>query len=424
MKNIKYHISMIKRGLAALMKMDKGFVVLYLTIEAINPLTPYVNIYMAARIINELAGNRNANTLILYVLATVGANMVLSLALSGLGHLKNYHENQFFKGRSMVLSEKNMAMDYENMESREVNILFERIKIETQTGYNVFYLYYNAGIFIKNIINIILAAALTFNLFANPNISITSKSIIFAMIAAVIFANYFSAKKSNKIYSDMYSSFAPVNGFYNFYDNYCYDYNAGKDTRLYSMEEFVANEQDNIYKFSNDISVSTAKKGLKYNLFNSITTDTLRIATYIFVILACVAGSVAIGDITKYVSCIIMVISSFVGIIGSVQMLVENNKYLERYFQFFDIPNKMQQGRIPVEKRRDREYEIEFRNVSFKYPGSETYALKNLSLKFKIGQRMAVVGQNGSGKTTMIKLLCRLYDPTEGVITLNGFDIR
>jgi ATP-binding cassette subfamily B protein len=415
---------MIKRGLAALMKMDKGFVVLYLTIEAINPLTPYVNIYMAARIINELAGNRNANTLILYVLATVGANMVLSLALSGLGHLKNYHENQFFKGRSMVLSEKNMAMDYENMESREVNILFERIKIETQTGYNVFYLYYNAGIFIKNIINIILAAALTFNLFANPNISITSKSIIFAMIAAVIFANYFSAKKSNKIYSDMYSSFAPVNGFYNFYDNYCYDYNAGKDTRLYSMEEFVANEQDNIYKFSNDISVSTAKKGLKYNLFNSITTDTLRIATYIFVILACVAGSVAIGDITKYVSCIIMVISSFVGIIGSVQMLVENNKYLERYFQFFDIPNKMQQGRIPVEKRRDREYEIEFRNVSFKYPGSETYALKNLSLKFKIGQRMAVVGRNGSGKTTMIKLLCRLYDPTEGVITLNGFDIR
>ena len=84
----------------------------------------------------------------------------------------------------------------------------------------------------------------------------------------------------------------------------------------------------------------------------------------------------------------------------------------------------MYQGTLPVEKRTDNEYEIEFKNVSFKYPGSENYALKNFNLKFNIGQRMAVVGMNGSGKTTMIKLLCRLYDPTEGEITLNGFNIK
>lgn len=67
---------------------------------------------------------------------------------------------------------------------------------------------------------------------------------------------------------------------------------------------------------------------------------------------------------------------------------------------------------------------LEFRNVSFRYPGSETYALRNISIKFRIGQRLAVVGMNGSGKTTFIKLLCRLYDPTEGEILLNGIDIK
>jgi len=72
----------------------------------------------------------------------------------------------------------------------------------------------------------------------------------------------------------------------------------------------------------------------------------------------------------------------------------------------------------------DRDYEIEFRDVSFKYPRSESYALKDVSMKFKIGERLAVVGPNGSGKTTFIKLLCRLYDPTEGEILLNGIDIR
>ena len=89
----------------------------------------------------------------------------------------------------------------------------------------------------------------------------------------------------------------------------------------------------------------------------------------------------------------------------------------------------MKKGSLPVEKRAfceggDNDYEIEFRDVSFQYPGSESYALRHISIKFRVGQRLAVVGMNGSGKTTFIKLLCRLYDPTEGEILLNGIDIK
>ena len=82
------------------------------------------------------------------------------------------------------------------------------------------------------------------------------------------------------------------------------------------------------------------------------------------------------------------------------------------------------QGSLTTEKRSDRKYEIEFRDVSFRYPGTENWALRHLSVKFEIGKKLAVVGPNGSGKTTFIKLLCRLYDPTEGKILLNGIDIR
>ena len=101
-----------------------------------------------------------------------------------------------------------------------------------------------------------------------------------------------------------------------------------------------------------------------------------------------------------------------------------NAAFLKLTFEFLDIPNRMYQGSLTVEKRMDRDYEIEFCNVSFQYPGSDAYALRNVSIKFRIGERLAVVGQNGSGKTTFIKLLCRLYDPTEGKILLNGIDIR
>ncbi|WP_373761435.1 ABC transporter ATP-binding protein [Jeotgalibaca porci] len=82
------------------------------------------------------------------------------------------------------------------------------------------------------------------------------------------------------------------------------------------------------------------------------------------------------------------------------------------------------EGTLPVEKRLDNEYTLEARNVSFAYPGSDEYVLKNVNLKLEVGEKLAIVGMNGSGKTTLIKLLCRLYDPTEGQILLNGIDIR
>ena len=100
-----------------------------------------------------------------------------------------------------------------------------------------------------------------------------------------------------------------------------------------------------------------------------------------------------------------------------------NNEYLIELYRFLDLPDEMYHGTLSVEKREDNKFEIEFRNVSFQYPGSDSYALKNVSFKFQIGERLAFVGRNGSGKTTFVKLLCRLYDPTEGQILLKGIDI-
>lgn len=101
----------------------------------------------------------------------------------------------------------------------------------------------------------------------------------------------------------------------------------------------------------------------------------------------------------------------------------DNNVYLEELYAYLDLPNDMYKGTLAVEKRDDNDYEIEFRDVSFKYPRTETWVLRHVSMKFKIGDKLAIVGENGSGKTTFIKLLCRLYDPTEGKILLNGIDI-
>ena len=145
---------------------------------------------------------------------------------------------------------------------------------------------------------------------------------------------------------------------------------------------------------------------------------------YLFVCVKAWAGAFGVGAVTQYVSALTSLSQSIMSLVTALGAVQNNAYFLQTNFRFLDIPNNMYQGSLTTEKRADREYDVEFRDVSFKYPGSDQYSLRHVSVKFKIGKRMAIVGQNGSGKTTFIKLLCRLYDPTEGQILLNGIDIR
>ena len=145
---------------------------------------------------------------------------------------------------------------------------------------------------------------------------------------------------------------------------------------------------------------------------------------YLFVCLKAWAGAFGVGSVTQYVGAVTALAKGVSDLMKTLGDLKNNGVFLRTSFEFLDLPDRMYQGSLTTEKRADRQYEVEFKDVSFKYPGSEDYALRHVSMKFKIGERLAVVGRNGSGKTTFIKLLCRLYDPTEGQILLNGIDIR
>ena len=209
-----------------------------------------------------------------------------------------------------------------------------------------------------------------------------------------------------------------------FYYERIQDYNAGKEIRLYNQRKIFNEEVGGFIQSLKGLFKKIESMNTKYSGIDAFISSLLGGMVYIFVGLKAISGSISAGSIVQYTGSINQFMAGSTEILTSINNIINNNQYLQLYIDFLNIEGEKYKGTIPVEKRDDNEYEIEFRNVSFKYPGTDEYVLKNVSVKLNIGERLAIVGMNGSGKTTFIKLLCRLYDPDEGEILLNGIDIK
>jgi len=393
-----------------------------------NQLAPYFSIYMAAEIVNELFGNRDVNKLIILVFITIGGNFLIEILKSTLDRAYNHSNRILSQNESQYFHKKALSFDYDDLENPEVRQLRRKIEdSERSFGRGKSYLLWDIDAIISEIINICFAVYLFSEmLFIILREGINATVIMFILgIVLLLVINiayiFFNEKKLANFSHSSIDNMIDVNRVEGAIDSY----NMGKDIRIY--------RQDKIIMWIKEVYLESVSKnaGKKYHnlefilgILKSFLEHLLQISTYLFVCFYAIRGLFEIGSVIKYVSFMQRLINAVMSISGRIGSIKYNTPFIEDYMKFFTIPQKMYQGSISVEKRDDNEYDIEFKNVSFKYPGTEIYALKNLNLKFNIGQRMAVVGMNGSGKTTMIKLLCRLYDPTEGIITLNGVDIK
>ena len=152
-----------------------------------------------------------------------------------------------------------------------------------------------------------------------------------------------------------------------------------------------------------------------------IITTILTGAVYFFVTMKVLSGSLGVGSLVRYSGLVIQFISGVSVMIAEGTKCWRNNDYLDDIFTYLDMREKGKQEGREIDPIVEF---VEFRNVSFKYPGAATYALQNISVRLDALTSYAVVGMNGSGKSTFIKLLCRLYEPTEGEILLNGRNIQ
>ena len=393
---------------------------------------PYYSIYMSAEIVSELAGTRDPKKLLILVILTiVGSHFFMALS-NIMNHKCNLYRVELNNNEAAYYNNKTLSLDYSDLEQPEVRQL--RRKINESAKINMhgkeMLIARSLNVF-DNLFAIILSLILCIEMFVKIFTSGFSpfSAVLFAGVIAMIVFNSLIAKwamKINAAYQEELSMFM-INE--NRLSQEYGVYNKGKDIRIYNLSEFYKRIDDKQAADQFTVFNKVFHHGFLFGIPEKIINSIQNILLYALVCLYAISGAFGVGSIIKYVQAIGKLFGNIRTIFWQFSQIKVNTPFVEDYLAYFNIPRKMYQGTLPIEKRAfceggDYDYDIEFRDVSFKYPGSEEYALRHVNMKFKIGERLAVVGRNGSGKTTFIKLLCRLYDPTEGRILLNGVDIH
>lgn len=403
-----------------------------------NALTPYVGIYLSALIIEELASSRNPDTLLRLVLITLLSAALIALAGAFLNRLQTVENAGFYYYSRKLLDDKLMDMDFCILDETETNSALTTI-LQNQGGggWGMGRAFNLINDLISSLFSLFGGIALTVTLFTSrvPDSAgnmtfLNSPLFLLPLLAVMLAVIYLAPALSNKsdsyfaINSDTHNLANRLFGHFGFLG---YQNQLAADMRMYRQDIICEKyNSDKTSTFSSKgpfAGLARGPMGL-YAAASSAVSGILTGVIYVFVCLKAWAGAFGIGMMTQYIGAITRFASGLSSLISTTGQIRINSTFLKQIFDFLDQPNVMYQGSLTIEKRNDRQYEIEFRDVSFRYPGSEQYALRHVNMKFRVGQRLAVVGPNGSGKTTFIKLLCRLYDPTEGTILLNGFDIR
>lgn len=436
--SFKETVQLSLRGFKVWWKENPGLLLSVLICGVVSALAPYADIWLLARLIDEIAGGRDPQRLAAYALALMGTSGIFSLLCAGLTRWKNVQLACLWHTQNKVFIEKLLSMDFADLENSHVQELRSRIWQNTDSGGWGFYkLIYSFDAIIRSVLSMISAVLLTASLFRLPvttdsgGLKILNHPVFILLMIAVMFGVTFAAPllsvKANFYWVKYADENQLGNRLFGFWlGDLGKDCSKALDVRIYRQDILSRN---NLKKYNPFIATSKLAKASRgamggYQALSGAVSQIFVGAAYMFVCLKALGGAFGVGSIVQYISAVTALSGGLSMLIEALGDLRNNTSFLRIVFAFLDMQNKMEQGDRAVGQNSGKGYEIAFCHVSFRYPGQENYALRDVSLTFHAGQRMAVVGMNGSGKTTFIKLLCRLYDPTEGKILLNGIDIR
>jgi ATP-binding cassette subfamily B protein len=199
---------------------------------------------------------------------------------------------------------------------------------------------------------------------------------------------------------------------------------AAKELKLFSLSEFFTTRFTTIWNGILDENLALSRKRLIAVALLSILSTGGYYGAYLWVIFKTVTGVFSIGTLTFLTQSIMNASSNISQIFSTLSSIADQALFLTDLIAFFEMQPTVSSKPNALPAPRHVEQGFEFQDVSFKYPGTDRIILNHLNLRVEPGERIALIGQNGQGKTTIVKLITRLYDPTAGRVLLDGVDLR
>ncbi len=372
---------------------------------------PFLGLFLTPLLVDELCGGRNVRTLATYAAVLVIGECVLSILLARVNTTLQKYQERLDNYFAMEISRHSMGLDFQLTEDKKALDQLEK----AVTGMS----WYSGGaygigeqvfMFIGNVFKI--AGFVTV-------ITVHAPALLIVVLIYVVISGWIRSKL-NEIELISYGNLSKSNRLFGYFGWEVVDFRFGKDIRLYDARRMLVEKWKKYTEESIGAWKWRADKGYPYNLALDGAGLVRSLITYFYAGYLVIREAFSIGIFTQMISAAGGLDATLGGLVWNVQELMKRCNYAYEYVLFMEYPEAMPKGTAHV---KPGEHRIEFRNVTFAYPGTDKKVLDGVNITVEPGEHLSIVGLNGAGKTTFIKLLCRLYDPTEGEILVDGRNI-
>lgn len=392
-------------------KANKAFYFIKIPMLLMGIFSSFLPLISLRLILNEIEAGRDIKKLLLYAAGYAGALLVIALLNNFLGIVLDRQTKKTVYETKKILGRSVMKIPYSMLEQPRMKDFIQ--KAGSQDLF--FEIINNLFSLISSVVTIVGLSAIIVSL----------QPIILVMIAAVVLVRLIAEKCNRKIDTKYREIFAKLGRKGSYLGRIINSVEYGKEVRVNNLQDWAMDKRMAACK--EDIHQN------KFQLRDRAATETLvNIAVtlqecLIYLILAykVVFTGMLIGDFSMYMTGINNFTGCLQGIVSAFSNLRKNGEFANDLRYCIELSETS--GEKHTNKHLNGDFdnvELEFRNVSFKYPNTDRMILKNISMKIKKGESLSLVGVNGAGKTTLVKLICRLYEPTEGEILINGIPVE
>ncbi len=378
----------------------------------INTVQPFVMLIIPKYIIDELSGECRTDIVVKYIILYAFALIFFNLLSLLISHYSQVDNIRLQHKISVFNLEKWLYMDYDNFENGDVRDLYE-----TCVG-NVNPCSFVEGTLLGFFTNLFQLAGYTY-------IIASLHPIIIFFILAIIASNSIITHKSNKLGFEYEPLMTKISRRCRYIFETMIDFDKGKEVRVNGVSEWLkqkyVQEENAQIKLSTDLQKKHSRMRILALVIDLIQT----IVIYGYCSYLSIIGGVSVGSFTVFLGAVTAFSGSFTGFISRFSDMAILSDNVDKYRTFLEYTEHKGADKevLAGENPTKGIFDIEFVGVSFKYPNTERFVLKNINMKINAGERLSLVGYNGAGKSTLIKLICRLYEPTDGKIFIGGVDI-